>query len=538
MIEEYIRMFGPIESAYCDREMESLDVILNEWSKKKKNLCKLLGNNLILRRPYAYITESDALLEELQHNNRFEEKPYTDFKYWWNRNVTIGFYETYPDLWGLAATLITPYTLVHNQYEDETKIFVFPDEEKYKVSKGMRPMRIISKIAQKYHCDERLLEDFRIWHSQLLNTQRMDGELCLSIHPLDYMTMSDNDNGWSSCMNWRNPGDYRCGTVECMNSPFIVIAYLHSPKHTMKIKNIDCDWEWNSKRWRELFIIHPEVITEIKGYCFQDENLTNTALMWIKELAHNNLGWDYDDDEININSTYKFDEKHDLSFRFYPDNYMYNDFGTLDLHRARINREKIGKYQNTDNNIRGYMNEWQTPRDDKWHYMLELPYGGKATCMWCGSEIEDKDRDNAVMCSRCDGGVYCTYCGDYIPSYNKFYVDELDGPICESCYDYECTDDDLTEERHLTNNMTYIRWLIGYDSFDDPIYHDITLSVYEPEQNDAYLRIFKNAPHRRQKGYSFVNYITLDDVIDIEAFKDIFEIDGEIEDVVNQYSQS
>ena len=141
------------------------------------------------------------------------------------------------------------------------------------------------------------------------------------------------------------------------------------------------------------------------------------------------------------------------------------------------------------------------------------------------------------MCSKCDGGIYCAYCGDYIPSYNKFYIDDLDGPICENCYDYECSDDILTEERHLTTNMSYIRWLIGFDDSNNPIYHDIILSVYEPNDNDVYLSIF-NAPHRRQSNYSIVDYITLDDVKDIEAFKDIFEIDGEIEDVINEYSQS
>ena len=140
----------------------------------------------------------------------------------------------------------------------------------------------------------------------------MDGELCLSIHPMDYMTMSDNDNNWQSCMNWMNNGDYRLGTVECMNSPYVLVAYLHNPNHSMSIG----PYEWNSKHWRELFIIHPEMISEVKGYCFQDENLTNTILMWIKELAHNNLDWDYDNDEINVTDTNPIPFKDgDLSFR-------------------------------------------------------------------------------------------------------------------------------------------------------------------------------------------------------------------------------
>jgi hypothetical protein len=45
-----------------------------------------------------------------------------------------------------------------------------------------------------------------------------------------------------------------------MNSPYIIIAYLHNPNHTFKIED---DWEWNSKRWRELFIVQKGIINEI-----------------------------------------------------------------------------------------------------------------------------------------------------------------------------------------------------------------------------------------------------------------------------------
>ena len=38
--------------------------------------------------------------------------------------------------------------------------------------------------------------------------------------------MSDNDYGWDSCMGWMNEGEYRLGTVEMMNSPCIVVAYI------------------------------------------------------------------------------------------------------------------------------------------------------------------------------------------------------------------------------------------------------------------------------------------------------------------------
>ena len=90
--------------------------------------------------------------------------------------------------------------------------------------------------------------------------------------------------------------------------------------------------------------------------------------MWIKELAHNNLNWDYDDDEINLqdSNSIPFNEG-DLCFRVYPEGYMYNDIGTLEKHRARINREKIGKYENdTDayNNLIEVVEKWESAKKE------------------------------------------------------------------------------------------------------------------------------------------------------------------------------
>ena len=85
---------------------------------------------------------------------------------------------------------------------------------------------------------EAIFEQMRIKHSQILNKKRLKGTLCLSIHPLDYITISDNNCDWDSCMTWTGddcPGEYRLGTLEMMNSPSVVVAYLDSkePYHPL-----------------------------------------------------------------------------------------------------------------------------------------------------------------------------------------------------------------------------------------------------------------------------------------------------------------
>lgn len=489
--------------------MASFETLFKEWSTNNKNLFKLLNNNLILRRPYTYTIPQDNLVTEII--NHTDEPAYDKFRNWWIKEITIPFCTYYPELYDLCNKIIKPAYLADNKWCGDTKIYTFPDGETFKVSKGMRPMKIFSKFVEKYNGPKEDFENFRIWHSQMLNTRFIDGELCLSIHPLDYMTMSDNDNNWDSCMSWRNPGEYRCGTLECMNSPYIIVAYLHNPNHKFRTTIFD-GWEWNSKRWRELFVVKPEVISEIKGYCFQDENLANACLMWIKELAANNLGWTYDIDEVNATSAIPFNDTHDLYLDFTQDTYMYNDFGTLDKHRARINREKIGKYQNK--------REWQSETDKAWHYGLDFSIGGRATCMWCGKMIEDRNREDAVMCFNCDPSYYCAYCGEYIGSHDLYYIDDLTDPICYDCYEYECSVDDLTDEIHLTSNMEYIYYRDSNGEFSST-----SMMVYRPSENRVYNKCFTEPPRIHTENFWIRSYVTKDMIKDESMIPDFFDIE-------------
>lgn len=105
----------------------------------------------------------------------------------------------------------------------------------------MKALKQLNGILHFMDDDE--FEEFRICQSMCTNTTALEGKLCLSIHPLDYMTMSDNACDWSSCMSWQEDGCYRMGTVEMMNSPCVIVAYLES-SHPMYFSR---EATWNSK---------------------------------------------------------------------------------------------------------------------------------------------------------------------------------------------------------------------------------------------------------------------------------------------------
>ena len=189
--------------------------------------------------------------------------------------------------------------LAANVYEGETCELTVDLEKPIKVQHGCKNTRVLGKIADAYKLPH--FEDFRLVHSQVLNQKKLNGIMCLSIHPLDYMTMSDNNCNWESCMNWYSHGDYRIGTIEMMNSPMVVEAYLEADHPYYPIDNRS--WTWSNKRWRCLYIVHPDIITEIKQYPYHNEFLSKEVLGWLKELAQKNNNWAYKDNLSSVKSS-------------------------------------------------------------------------------------------------------------------------------------------------------------------------------------------------------------------------------------------
>ena len=104
------------------------------------------------------------------------------------------------------------------------------------------------------------------------------------------MTMSDNANGWESCMNWtQGPGSYRAGTIEMMNSPLVVVAYITTKPYYPENTSI----EWTSKSWRELIIVHPNAICSVKSYPYYNIAFDKALVNWLVDLVEEKTEWRY-----------------------------------------------------------------------------------------------------------------------------------------------------------------------------------------------------------------------------------------------------
>lgn len=337
------------------------------------------------------------------------------------------------------------------------------------IIRGMKLMKAVGKLVDAFGMDQQLFEEFRIAHSQVLNDKKIKGTLCLSIHPFDYMTMSDNDCDWDSCMSWRDKGCYRRGTVEMMNSPSVVVAYVKSDRD-MKVfskwSNIDNpevkEATWNNKKWRELFVCDGAIITGIKAYPYANKEIEAEVIKWLRELAHQNLGRDYSDNiyeyKIGCDLVFPADEANAaLNIKengiFNPQFYtvaMYNDFGLTSggKHYGVLNLANV---------------------DDPIHY--KHYYSGPATCMCCGRD----DKHHNLF--GCEGNLLCEDCGipsatcdccGYSGNEEDFhYVG--DSLICQACYEDETFYDRLTEEDYWNDDGVSIGLSLAADRFVDSV---------------------------------------------------------------------
>lgn len=454
--------------------------ILLEWEKSNQDLYTLLGNSLMVTRNFEFCKPEDELRDEMFNMidrrgcsyGRAEREgwkftsAYVDWcdktypihrrSYSWDDEQ----YEltkqqeeenaiNIPIRNGLSE-LISVRTLVDNKYEGDDFTLIFPDGKNYIVREGCKPMKALAKIATAFNLP--YFEDFRICHSLVHNQKKITGDITLSIHPLDYWTMSDNESGWDSCMNWRDYGGYRQGTVEMMNSPCVIVAYL-SAAEPMSIGNVG---DWNSKKWRQLFIVDKNVILGVKAYPYYNDGLTTTIIKWIKELAKENMGWEYLTEEPErwerekafLNPAYESEGK--FQFGFYS-NHMYTDVGCLSWHPIYVGKDLHPSV--IPNPIRHYSCEYP---------LYDFNYSGAAQCVSCGQLDPDLCDDSYLCCPDCEQSCRCSECGERISRDEGYRIG--DSYLCEYCWEEHTQSCSLCEDNDFTDNFITVNIMPKLDT--------------------------------------------------------------------------
>lgn len=436
MIDTYREQYGVIEDPIVEKA--PIKNVLRYWALEKSvgHLDQLLGGQLIYKKPIDIttniieynirrdISDEGAIFQYCENFDKILRKYYNfeeDYKYW------------------ELLSLVNNENLINGFVNQD---FYFPSpygrsEKGLRLKKGMGIIKAIRKLEDfwekenPYHTDE-YLNDFLNAYSVAKSNTHIKGNLCISIHPLDFMTMSDNEANWSSCMSWKDPGDYRVGTIEMMNSSYALIAYVEDPNSFIPIGENN----WNNKIWRELYLIDEKFLVNIKSYPFHCDELTKIVIDTLIKLANNNLGFNFQDkdyyllenciipeedwEEANKNGAKTTNNPNTLKEVSFLANAMYDDFYTPNTKHHFIYNKN---YKYSDERI-------------------SVRYGYMAVCIWCGGSL--LERGNALVCDECLGVTYCAECGE------KLFPDDaftLDGNIyCYYCFHQKTKEKNLSLE--------------------------------------------------------------------------------------------
>lgn len=404
----YMQHYGAGGGYPMDCGVAPVETILRYWDIHKQDLFEFMGQKLIVEKHLDIEYPGVLLWAEIEDkifNARLSfVKAYND--------LCSKFYNKDYNLYLCMTQLLSVETLCNNIYEDDNVMIPVPGEGRpIALNRGCKVAKMLAKIAHAY--DLPGFEEFRLRHSMILNHKRFKGTLCVSIHPLDYMTMSDNDYNWDSCMSWQKPGEYRQGTIESMNTEYVVVTYLKGDE--------DMDlWtdgpKWNNKRWRQLFYVCPDLVTDIRGYPYDDVVLRGEVFKMLRELMEANVPeWAWENEAFEVKAGGRMNMLGNLAMRLYINNHiMYNDYsGTHTMYIGPSLKEYLF-----------------------FHSDYTLYFSGETLCISCGenwTEQYTQFNTEYLLCPSCTGEYICDSCGESVCESDLVYFEDGDDIICHYC---------------------------------------------------------------------------------------------------------
>lgn len=401
------------------------DIVCETWNKTKRTLFKALGRKLRVSIPVKldlteaqYVRELSNIYAPLSYTNSYDEGQHPFIKA--ISTFIVRKYGTYSDTMEVAKRLFR----YSNVKDGVNKGVLHFEDLDFELPKGMKIMRAIRKflIAMEFP-NMNLFEWWRNDISNLNTASKISGNLVLSIHPIDLLTLSHNSCGWTSCYNIATDGVYSKALMELVNSNIVLTAYMESKKPFSVVgHNIP------NKSWRILMYCHKDIIVTGKPYPYLNEELAKLALDTLRDLVKQNLGWKY---------------------QYGPQ--LYNDMKGLDAERGDCvsdlcwTSHSIGFYTDSI-----YNDLFEDRYTEYWCYRNYVPktkminVSGPRTCIKCGERCIDKTFFCSSTCS-----TWCKECHNYtdVRIYTVLGLDYFSA-VDYKCYTYmlELCEDCLLEK--------------------------------------------------------------------------------------------
>lgn len=197
------------------------DSLFEEWLEAKRDFIEAFGGKLIVELP-------DKVTFELSQEEKI--KRVKDFL------TAVDCNYDNPDL----ARFID----IQKSGFYENKVVEDFEYNGEKIPKGMK----VIKAFKFFEKNPKKLENLQNAASMLIQEDKITGVLCLSVHPLDYISASENCHSWHSCHAL--DGDYRAGNLSYMVDKHTIMCYLRADNCDYILPDFPTEVPWNSKKWR------------------------------------------------------------------------------------------------------------------------------------------------------------------------------------------------------------------------------------------------------------------------------------------------
>ena len=271
--------------------------------------------------------------------------------------------------------------------------------------------------------DEDKLKQLQNEASQIIQENIVSGDLCLSVHPLDFLSLSENVHNWRSCHAL--DGEYRTGNLSYMLDSATVICYLRADKLGI-LPHFPESIPWNSKKWRILLFFSSDRTFVFAGrqYPFASTAALDIISKKLLPLAKFGKWTSWYDTFID---NYK-DERSNETFYFQR---MIPVGNTLKPFKEIIHEPAIALHFNDLNRSSVYSPMWAYRRKD---------FDLWKTSTGCSSVNTQVNIGHECICPICG-------------KYNIIYSNMMTCPDCAEEYDY---DNDDYRECEICGNMTHI----------------------------------------------------------------------------------
>ena len=305
-----------------------------------------------------------------------------------------------------------------------------------------------------FESDISALDDIQSHASMIIQEDKVSGQLCLSVHPLDYLSSSENTYHWRSCHAL--DGDYRSGNLSYMLDKSTIVCYLKGAS-SIKLPNFPETIPWNSKKWRMLVHVSEgwDAVFAGRQYPFASTaSLDLVQCMLVSHLGMTLGEWTpWHDDYIK-----DFPGSHEsLDFQYLAMKgriYSLEELTDSTEHRLHFNDLLHSSFYLTPKYC------WQRRRYGR---PIKFDIGHPVKCLCCNkTNIASSDM---FICESCEEDLYpdtserkyCDCCGARIYAEDEWYFVDSGayGLYCERCYEEELEQCPRCEKTYYTSEMIY-----------------------------------------------------------------------------------